>query len=87
MSSICLLVRCSTKSPTTHLDMNTGNSTEYSVNQRKSVPKAQVWTDRIISILLALSLAIGGVIDVMKPTTLLLNDRESFTGCDLRFAS
>jgi DoxX-like family len=47
--------------------MNRENSTEYSVNQKKSVSGAQVWTGRVISILLALSLAIGGVIDVMKP--------------------
>jgi DoxX-like family len=47
--------------------MKTGNSSEYSVNQRLPVPKAQVWAGRVISILLALSLAIGGVIDVMKP--------------------
>jgi hypothetical protein len=47
--------------------MNRENSTEYSVNQKKSVSGAQVWTGRVISILLALSLAMGGVIDVMKP--------------------
>lgn len=37
------------------------------MNQKKSVSGAQVWTGRVISILLALSLATGGVIDVMKP--------------------
>ena len=47
--------------------MNRENSTDDSENQKKSVSGAQVWTGRVISILLALSLAIGGVIDVMKP--------------------
>jgi DoxX-like family len=47
--------------------MNAENGIEYSANKIRRVSKAQVWTGRIISILLALLLIMGGVMDVMKP--------------------
>ena len=47
--------------------MNAENRIEYSANKVRPVSKAQVWTGRIISILLAGLLIMGGVMDVMKP--------------------
>jgi DoxX-like family len=47
--------------------MNTKNSIEYSVNDKSPVSRAQVWTGRVISILSALFLIMGGVMNVMKP--------------------
>ena len=47
--------------------MNAENSIGYSTNEVRPVSKAQVWTGRVISIVAALLLIMGGVMDVMKP--------------------
>ena len=49
------------------LNMNAENRIEYPANKIRPVSKAQVWTGRVISILLALLLIMGGVMDVMEP--------------------
>jgi uncharacterized membrane protein YphA (DoxX/SURF4 family) len=47
--------------------MKVENRIEYSANEVRPVSKAQVWTGRVINILLALLLIMSGVMDVMKP--------------------
>jgi uncharacterized membrane protein YphA (DoxX/SURF4 family) len=47
--------------------MKAENGIEYSANEVRPVSKAQVWTGRVINILLALLLIMSGVMDVMKP--------------------
>jgi hypothetical protein len=47
--------------------MKAENRIEYSANEVRPVSKAQVWTGRVINILLALLLIMSGVMDVMKP--------------------
>jgi hypothetical protein len=49
------------------LNMNAENRIEYSASEVRPVSKAQVWTGRLISVLLALLLIMSGVMDVMKP--------------------
>jgi DoxX-like family len=47
--------------------MNAENRVEYSTSQRRPISKAQVWTGRVISVLPALFLIMGGVMNLMKP--------------------
>jgi hypothetical protein len=47
--------------------MNAENSIDYSVSRRTPVSKAQVWTGRVMSVLPALFLIMGGVMNLMKP--------------------